>query len=136
MITLWGYIGNMVRASYYRFEANYSYLLTSLLLGISIGLIIGVEQFNIERRKDGIWKINYPKMILVGLPSLYFSIASILFYGNNRFITTVFAYPMTWLLRFGVDHVDVFQIILGYIVITSFYKNNRIIKFKIDDVAA
>ncbi len=128
MIALWGYISSIIISSYYRFESNYSYLIISLLLGISIGLLIGLEHFISEKSKEGIWKINYPKMLLVGLPSLYFSIAGILIYGNSQFMLTIIAYPLLWLMRFGLDHVDIFQILLGYTVITSFqkYSNNKI----------
>ncbi len=128
MIALWEYVSNIIISSYYRFESNSIYLIISLLLGISIGLLIGLEYFISEKNKEGVWKINYPKLLLIGLPSLYFSIAGILIYGNNQFMQTIIAYPLLWLMRFGLDHVDLFQILLGYTVITSFYKysNNKL----------
>lgn len=33
------------------------------------------------------------------------------------------------LFRFGLDYLDVYQIILGYIVITSFYKSKNNVNF-------
>lgn len=122
MTSLWGYIDYMIKSSYYRYELNYVYLIISLLLGISIGLVIGLDRFITEKNKDGIWKINYPKLILIGLPSLYISITDIFIYSSNYFIFTKIAFPLFWLIKFDISHIDIFQIILGYAVITSFYK--------------
>lgn len=127
MTALWGYIDHIIKSSYYRYELNYIYLIISFLLGIGIGLVIGLERFITEKNKDGMWKINYPKLILIGLPSLYISITGIFIYSNNYIIFTKIAYPLFWLIRFDINHIDIFQIILGYAVITSFYKySNKI----------
>ena len=122
---LWGYIDNRIQASYYRFEFNYGYLLIDFLLGVSLGLILGFEHLITEKRKPGRWRINYPKLLLVGLTALYFSISGLLIYGSNQTLMKIVAYPFVWLMRFGLAHTDIFQLILGYIIITSFYKYNE-----------
>ncbi len=122
---LLGYTGNRIQASYYRFEFNYGYLLIDFLLGISLGLILGFEHLITEKRKTGIWRINYPKLLLVGLTALYFSISGLLIYGSNQTIMRILAYPFAWLIRFGIAPTNIFQLILGYIIITSFYKYNE-----------
>ena len=125
LIALWGYVSDLVRSSYYRFENNIWYSVISIIMGLSIGLLFGLEHFIEEVKKEGEWKINYPKTILLGLPCLYFSLAGIWIYGSNQLMTSILSYPLVWFMRFGLDHVDVFQLGLGYTFITSFYKYNE-----------
>lgn len=107
------------------FSVNYSYLIISLLIGISIGLLLGLEHFIIEIKKEGKMKLNLPKLILIGLPTLYTSLGFLLIYSGIPFLQNIVAYPLIYLSRYGSGCVPISQLILGYIVITSFYKYNK-----------
>ena len=63
------------------------YLVISLLLGVCIELILGLDHLLSELRKDGMWK-----------------------------------YPLHNFFRYGSGYISLFQVILGYVVITSFFK--------------
>jgi hypothetical protein len=121
LIILKEYVEKLFLASYYRYEdpAFFYYAGISLLLGVGIGLLLGLEHFIREHGKEGTWKINLPKLILVGLPSLLFSISNILFFSNNQFVREIIAYPFLSLFRHSLNYISIFRIILGYVIITS-----------------
>ena len=123
MIYLREYIGSRCRAYAAREFSNNFYLITiNVLITVGIGLLLGIEHLNDEIKKDGTWKINLPKIILVGFPSLYFSFSYVLLYCNNPFLQNIIAYPSLKLLVYGAGYLPLFQLILGYVFITSFYK--------------
>lgn len=86
-----------------------------------IGLILGLEHLFTEIEKEGKWKINLPRIILIGIPSLYFSLSMFIYYTNNQIID----YPIYVLLKGNSSFISVFQLILGYSFITSFYKGKE-----------
>ena len=123
MIYLREYIGSQSRA-YWAREFHYNiYIITiNVLITVGIGLLLGIDQLINEIKKVGTWKINLPKIIIVGLPSLYFSFSYVLLYSNNYFLHDIISYPSLKLLMYGASYLPLFQLILGYVFITSFYK--------------
>ncbi|MBX4267980.1 hypothetical protein [Clostridium estertheticum] len=87
-----------------------------------IGLLLGLEHLIHEIKKEGTWIINVPKFLLMGLPSLYFSLAVFIYYSNNQLVRNVLSYPISILLTSNQSFIWVFPLILGYSIITSFYK--------------
>jgi hypothetical protein len=123
LIVLREYVEHLWKESFRRFfQFNYFYLIGGILITISIGVLLGMENFIRELRKKGKWKVNLTKLILTGLPSLYFSLSNFLMYYNNTVLHSTIAYPLARFLWFGTGYVVLFQLILGYILITSFYK--------------
>lgn len=124
LIILRQFVEKSFSASYYRFEypEMFYYMVISLLLGVCIGLFLGLEHLIRELGKEGTWKINLPKLILVGLPSLYFSLSNIWVLSGNQFMREIIAYPLLYLFRSGSGDASLIQVILGYVVITSFFK--------------
>lgn len=112
--------------SYYRYESPpiFYYAVIGLVLGVSIGLFLGIEHFIRELGIEGTWIINFPKLIISGLPLFYLSLSNILLFSGIQFIREFIAYPLQYLYRYGTGIVTIMQIILGYVVITSFYKDN------------
>jgi len=84
-----------------------------------IGVILGLEQFICIKKKEGRWRINIPKLVLIGIPSLYFSLYLFIYYSN---ILNVISSPIGVLLRSNINFINIFQLILGYTIITSFNK--------------
>ena len=126
IIALREYVEKLSLDSYSRLEsAMVFYLVISLLLGVCIGLILGLDHLLSELRKEGMWKINLPKLILVGLPSLYFSVTNIWVLCNGQFLREIISYPLHYFFRYGSSYISLFQVILGYVVITSFFKYNE-----------
>ena len=125
LITLREYVEQLASAAYYRMQypaINY-YTVISFLLGVSIGLLLGLDHLLRELAKNGKWQINLPKLILLGIPSLYFSLTNIFLLSTIHFLQVIFAYPLFHVIKYGSDFVPLFQLILGYVIITSFDKN-------------
>jgi hypothetical protein len=89
---------------------------------MGIGILIGLHSYIIESKKLGTWKINFRKLIIIGLPSLYFSLNYIWILSGSKFLRDIIAYPLHLLNRFGFGYVSLFQVIFGYLLITSIYK--------------
>ncbi len=93
-----------------------------IVIYVSLGLLLGLEHFIHEMKKSGTLKINITKLVLLGIPSLYFSLYIFIYFGVGRFLPNVLTYPIATLIRNGTKFMNVFQLILGYSIITSFYK--------------
>lgn len=121
IIFLIAYMQNVI-FNYKKQNLNYniSYFIISIILGIVIGLLLGMEKFIIEFRKTGSWKINYPKIIILGLPMLFFSFILIFYFKNllpyffNILVINLYGNSLFLYL--------IFSITLGYTILSSFYK--------------
>lgn len=108
------------------FTPQYFYIsaMTIIFYG-SIGLILGLEHLICEIKKDGTWILNLPKIVLMGLPSLYFSLGYITFSFNFEFLRNILTYPIITLMVNYSGFLSVFPLVLGYTITTSFYKRNE-----------
>ena len=88
----------------------------------AIGRVLGLDHLIKETKKEGPWVINISKLIFMGIPSLYFSLAICIVYINNQFIQNVIAYPIRILSSNSTNFISIFQLILGYSIIISFNK--------------
>lgn len=98
----------------YVYEIN---LITFIFCAV-IGFTIGLEYFLNEKKKEGRWSINLPKLLLMGLPSLYFSLYAFIFYAQVPFISR----PIEFFISGNMTLTPIFQLLFGYVVITSLYK--------------
>jgi hypothetical protein len=122
LIFLKEYVTGKLEFSYKRSwgsDGSYILLITiPLIFNLLIGLSIGIDHFIGETKKAGTWKINLPKIVLIGLPSLFFSLTYHFACIQNQFVQNK-------LLRYvtlGTNFIPVFQIVLGYVLITCLYK--------------
>lgn len=110
-------------ASKSTFGANNLLLITvSFIFNVVIGLNLGIEYFLEERKKVGTWEINLCKLILMGFPSLFFSLTLYLERINSQFVHN----KLLQFASYGINFIPVFQIIFGYVLITSLYKKQTI----------
>lgn len=99
-----------------------------IIMNMLIGVLLGLENLMEERKKEGSWKINIPKIVLMLIPSLYFSSTYILYfllYAMDGFIQKILTYPILIFSTNGSGFIEIFQLISGYILITSFYKERK-----------
>lgn len=99
------------------------YLAASVMIFYcAIGLVLGWEHLIRERIKDGDWRTDWSKLLIMGLPALVFSSPYVLFNVRNPFIILYQFIGRTaenyW------DMTRIFSLVLGYIIITSFYKSD------------
>lgn len=96
---------------------SYIYLITiPFIFNIIIGILLGLDHLSAGSKKSGKWKINLFRLIILGLPSLFFSLSHYIALLNIKFFTKIFH---------GTNYIPVFQILLGYVLITCLYKNNK-----------
>lgn len=96
----------------------------SALVFVVVGVLLGSEKLLSERKKEGHWKINLPKLLILGIPALYFSLWLVLAYTDLGMI-----YKPVWRLsleKHSLDFIPAIQVMLGYTLITSFYKQSAI----------
>ena len=97
-----------------------SFILQFIIYCIAGG-ILGLEKILSERKKNGRWKINLLRLIVVGLPSFLVGIIVILIFAlalNSQILTLSF-------VSFNL-FVNFMQMFFGYIIVTSFYKTEEI----------
>lgn len=95
-------------------------ILWSMFIFILLGLLLGLEKLILESKKEGRWKINLPKLMFLGIPSLYFSLGILIYYSPS--ISQVLSYPIQFFLQNNIDFLSIFQVILGYVISSSFIK--------------
>lgn len=89
-----------------------------LLLFIPMGLLLGLPYLLKEKQKGGRWRLNYLKMVFIGLPALYFTLYFIFhFYFQFLRLPSHLGYLLTEVSTYKTSGV-----ILGFILITSVYK--------------
>ena len=111
----------------------WKYMIYGMVMCIAIGLLLGGEQLFTEIKKEGKWKINLPKIILLGLPALYLSLADIV-HMPIHLLEDVYNSPFSVIFNPWIaiasntcytEYITLIQVILGYVVITSFYKCSK-----------
>jgi len=108
----------------FNFRPYYENILMIIFYG-GIGFLLGLEHLIEEIKKEGVWQINIPKLVLMGIPSLYFSLYIFIYCSSNQFVQAVLGYPIGILSKDSASFIVVFQLILGYSIITSFYKKKN-----------
>jgi len=109
--------------------SDWRYPMACMIISIAIGLLLGGEYLFREMKKEGKWKINLPKIILFGLPALYFSMA-VFGLGNPLWANMIKHLSYTvcevcGIVSYWTGYVRIFQVIFGYVVITSLYKRTK-----------
>ena len=76
-------------------------------IGIVFGMILALEYLHHEREKNGRWKINPYRLLILGVPALVFSF--------QQFVS---------LYLDSTIYLKLFEVMVGYILGTSMYKTN------------
>ena len=86
------------------------------------GILLGLEKFIVEVEKKGSWKVNWPKVIFLGVPLVYLAFGIFIGHIPISYGRKILWYPFSLLYFSKVDLVPIFQLAFGYIFITSFMK--------------
>lgn len=87
-------------------------ILTKLTFFGGVGVVLGLDNFIVQLKKEGNLKFNIPKLVVIGLPSLILSIP----YLWAAFVP--FAMPF-------LDPISLASsIVLGYTFVSSIFKEN------------
>ncbi len=108
------------------YQVNYFLFVVGILLNVVIGIILGMEHFLGEVGKEGKWRISIPKVIFLIIPSLYFSLFYFYSYIRVESILKIIFWPYLNIFSRTNTFIFIFQIVLGYSLITVFYKAKKI----------
>lgn len=112
------YLGTTILVTYEKevqrtFTYNYWFItLVPLIFYGGIGVVLGLDKFLIELKHKGKWKVDIIKLIILGVPSVIFSIP----------------YLVTSLIMIQASFGNMFTIspiIFGYTLISSLSKDNK-----------
>lgn len=89
--------------------------IAKILISVLFGALLGLEFLLIQIKTPGKWKLNAAKFILIGIPStLYVVLILIQMYIPINIYSAIYR---------GI-FIELIPIVTGYILITSFIKNN------------
>lgn len=126
VLYLRNYVGVKLQGkNHNEFKFDVVLMAIEVLINIGVGAVLGGEHLINEIRKTGKWNINLPKIIILGLPTLYISLAYLGYWISNPILNHLISNRLLYLIMISQGSLLLFQVILGYVVITSFYKSNK-----------
>lgn len=93
----------------------------ALLFNMSFGVILGIEHIFENRKQNGKWHIDYKRLLIMGIPALLLSVEAVHFFLIENILKEIG-------MGFSNFHLAAparepfFRILLGYVLVTSFYK--------------
>jgi len=99
----------LTRYNAVRFNIGWLIALAVPVSYIIFGCLLGFDCLVRQTRKDGAWSVDAARLIFLGLPGFYFS-----FYLLRK--------PILPAWSLSQQFVAVAAVVLGYVLITSFYK--------------
>jgi hypothetical protein len=98
----------------------WKWIMISQLLYIPVGFVLAFPYFIKNLRKSGVWKVDYKKILFFGIPAIYFT-----FYLTFHFYSPLSAIGTPWFILSGIKLYKLGGMILGYVIVSSFFKNNK-----------
>lgn len=114
---------NLLNNLYEKSQITYNilpYHILYIVIFIIFGFLVGSLSFFHEIKKPGIWKINLFKLIFLGIPTAYFVLCLLITYFNINWLS--FITNMYLVVSVSSNMCSVICLLLGYTLITSFYK--------------
>ena len=97
------------------------FYLAQLGLFFIVGALLGFcDHFAYEIKKSGAWKVDIHKITILGIPIGLVACSYLIYFGID--ITWMIKKLFAYIVNVEVGQVVAAQIILGYVLITSFYK--------------
>lgn len=91
-----------------------------------VGSIVGLLSIMEERNKEGSWRLNAGKLLIFVIPAFFFAYYPYLVYfsGPLEFLEIPIPYLNRVLVNIQISDF-VFQFVMGYFLVTSFYKEEE-----------
>lgn len=127
-VILIGYIigsNEVLSTVYKRAQATFKplpFIAWSIVIFIVFGLLLGIDYLFEEIKKEGAWKINICKLLFIGLPCIYYALSLFTMWFNIECLQFLVIHSVIENLVNSLLANTVIEILLGYTLITSFYK--------------
>lgn len=105
----------------------YPQIISMTIIYPLIGVLFGTAHMLKERKKQGDWKLNLGKMVIIGIPTFSLAYYPFIFFSFDaplHFLAIPGAFFNKVILSNHTMHL--FQILFGYTLITSFYKEEKV----------
>lgn len=101
------------------------YVLWSKAVFVVLGFLLGLDYLYKEFNKVGLWKVRVSKLVIIGMPILIYVLVPIISFLNFQPLLSLFDSSITN-LQSQFSHMNkAIEVLLGYTIITSFYKYER-----------
>ena len=126
------YIGSYILENIFNhYENQYPFQLQLFLIKdalfsvylILLGAILGLQHIYNEKRKAGKWRLNSKKLFILGLPMFILSLMIHIYYVGYARVFKIF--DIFYRSQYLNVYTTIFKLILGYIIVTSFYKSSQ-----------
>lgn len=103
------------------FQIPYLWVFFAMIgLPILIGIGLALPQFIKTARQEGAWRVDWIRLLTMGLPGFLFALALILSMVNPELMTGIKLYSN--LIAYHQTLVKAAGILLGFVLLNSFYK--------------
>lgn len=96
----------------------WKWIMIKQFLYIPVGVALAFPSFFSNLKKNGVWKIDYKKILFFGIPALYLT-----FYFTFHFYNPLGMIRAPWVFVFGIEPYKLGGMILGYVILSSFTKS-------------
>ncbi|MGM8211534.1 hypothetical protein ACLIBH_01950 [Virgibacillus sp. W0430] len=90
-----------------------------------IGCLVGFVHIRKERKKEGKWQLNIGKLLVFAVPAFFFAYYPFLIYFGPLSFLSIPSVTFNQAILAVPSTLYIFEMILGYTVITSFYKKRN-----------
>ena len=109
------YQKHLIQTGMYSFNMLPAIIYTTIF-PIVMGMLLRLPKWLEEMKKNSTWKVNWPKLLAVGIPTLFIVLSPIFYFTE----TTV---KIPFLVHFiHLNDTSIFGIILGYVILDSIKK--------------
>ncbi|ABR48269.1 hypothetical protein Amet_2110 [Alkaliphilus metalliredigens QYMF] len=93
------------------------------VFNMGIGILLASHNYFNEKRKEGSWKVDKYKLYFLCIPALFLSLLTWMYLwipGSRPILET-----LQIVLPVRITSMNIFQILFGYTLVTSFYKSTN-----------
>lgn len=101
---------------------NYtSYWMFHFFAYVLFGVLLAIFSFlDTQLNRNGKWMVNIEKLIFIGIPAFFFACSYLIYY--QIIYLPILIGIMNIIIHYGA-FIEIMQVIFGYILISSFYKD-------------
>ncbi|SMP65717.1 hypothetical protein [Anoxynatronum buryatiense] len=95
-------------------------MIVTMAFNSGVGILLAYDYFLNEKKKEGSWKVDKYKLFIICIPALFLSVGSWIYYLR----IPVLSHILQLLVHLRITALNIFQILFGYTLTTSFFKND------------
>ncbi|WP_096156409.1 MULTISPECIES: hypothetical protein [Bacillus] len=111
------YQKHIIQTGMYSFNM-YPAIIYTITFPIVMGMLLRLPKWLTESKNNATWKVNWPKLLAVGIPTLFITLVPLLYFTES-------AAKIPFMAHFiHLNDTTIPGLILGYIILDSIKKEN------------